>query len=314
MILFFYGEETFQSSTKVNKMKKNFFDKHISSEPIVFDCDEKCVLSDIVNSLGTQDLFSQEKMIIIENFFANTKADDQKRLLDNLDVATVDTIIFYEKSVPRKNAKLFVWLKENAHTVFESEKLQGFELEKWITKTCAVRGTSMEDPAVRELILYVGSDLWMLSQEIDKLGSYANGKKISVDDVQKLVHGRVDADMFQTVESIVLGNRGQAMMLLKKQIAKGDEAFHIFSMYAYQLRTLLLVSGVVCDEQISDKNNIAKILKIHPFVAQKSLAMLQRVSQEQLKKMHKKLTMLDRDIKQGRRDVFEALDIFIASV
>ncbi|PID52079.1 MAG: DNA polymerase III subunit delta [Candidatus Moraniibacteriota bacterium] len=314
MILFFYGEETFQSSQKVQKLKKSFLDNHASSEPIVFDCEEKCDVNEIAGAFAVQDLFSQEKMIVIENFFANTKAEEQKQLLEYLDIQISDVIIFFEKCVPRKNATLFTWLIKNAQTVFESKELQGFELERWIEEVSANRNIDIDIAAIKELILYVGNDLWLLSQEIDKLGNYAGGDNISVDSVKQMVHGRVDADMFQTVESIVSGDKGKAMMFLKKQIAKGDEPFHIFSMYAYQLRTLILISGVVSDKKIFDKNSIAKIVKIHPFVVQKSLSMLQNISQKKLKKMHKDLTLLDRDVKQGKRDIFEALDIFITRV
>ncbi len=314
MLLFFYGEETFPSAQKVRQLKKEFMDRRAPCEPIVFDCGEVCDVHDIIGTLGVQDLFSSEKMIVIEDFFAHTKAEEQKQLLDALDEGTTDTLIFYEKGVPRKNAKLFTWLVKNADTVTESKKLQGYALEKWIQQTCRDRSIAMDMRAIKELLLYSGTDLWLLSQEIDKLGSYACGREVSVDDVRQLVHGRVDADMFETVEAIALGEKARALFLLKKQRAKGDDAFHIFSMYAYQLRTLLLVSGVMRDEHTSDKTAIAKILKIHPFVVQKSLLLLRNISHKELKKLHKELTRIDSDVKQGKRQIDDALDLFIARI
>lgn len=313
MIHFYYGEETFQSSSRLRQLKKDF-SEHNVSESMVFDCDEECNVRVIAESFGVQDLFSQKKMIVIKNLFAHTKVDEQKELIESLRGVTDDMIIFWEGFLPRKNAALFAWLQKNADEIFESNNLQGFELEKWIEQQCKKQRVRMTQPAVRELILYVGNDLWHISREIDKLGCYVGENEVSAQDVQMLVKGRVDADMFETVESVVAGNKSKALTLLKKQLAKGDEAFYIFSMYAYQLRTLLAVSGVMEDDKIHDKNVVAKTLKIHPFVAQKSLATLQRLPQDHLKKMHKKLTSLDFDIKQGKRDVHEALDIFITSV
>lgn len=313
MIQFYYGEETFQSSQKMQKLKKDFIANTPSSEPMVFDCDEMCDVESIAEAFGVQDLFVQQKMIIIKNFFANTKADQQKKLVTHLEKETSDTIIFWEEGVPRKNATLFVWLQKNASVAEENKDLQGAELEKWITAKCADEGVGIARDALRELILYVGGDLWRMSQEIKKLACYADGE-ISLGDVQALVHGRTDADMFQTIEAITARDRSRAMTLLKKQLAKGDEPFHIFSMYAYQVRTLLLVSGVVQETGSSDKNTVARTLKMHPFVAQKSMAVVQRVSHNDLKKMHKSITILDHDVKQGKRDIHGALDLFVTSI
>lgn len=314
MIIFLYGEETFRSSSKLQKLKKDFLAQNLSSEPIVFDCDEECNTDKIRELFSLQDLFAPKKMIIVKNFIQNTKADDQKKIQKLLENKTDDTIVLWEDDVPKKNAVLFKWLQKNAQQIFESAPLEAFELEKWIVQTCKERQISIMNDSIKELIIYIGNDLWKMSGEIDKLGSYCQGREVSVSDVQKLVRGRVDADMFETVGAVVSGNRSRAITLLKKQLAKGDEAFHVFSMYAYQLRTLLVVSSVMEEEKIYDKNSVAKVIKVHPFVAQKSIAVLQKVSQDHLKKMHKKLTFLDLEIKKGKRHVHEALDIFITSV
>jgi DNA polymerase III subunit delta len=314
MISFFYGDESYESSRRIKKLKEDFIFHNPESDPIVFDCDEECDMRAIGECINAQGLFSKQKMIVFENFIAQTKVAEQEIICRHLDSGSDDMIVFYEKNTPRKNGRLFKWLVKNAQTVVESQPLSGHVLEKWILATCAERSLSIAQDAMRELILYVGEDLRSLSQEIDKLGCYAIGRKITKKDVEQLVHGRVDADMFATIESIFMRDHGNALTLLKRQIAKGDEGFHIFGMYAYQLRTLLLVSSIIHQENIQDKNVIAKIAKIHPFVAQKSIQLLRRTSEDHLKKLHKKLAMLDQEVKQGKRTIFDALELFIICV
>lgn len=313
MIIFLYGEETFNSSSQLQKLKKDYLAQNLSSEPIVFDCDEGYNMQKIIESFSSQDLFAQKKLIIIKNFFAYTKADEQKKMLQSLEKKNDDSIVLWEDGTPRKNASLFVWLQKNADVMYEGKMLQGSVLEQWIEKKCIAQNGRISRAAVRELILYVGNDLWRLTQEIDKLVCYVGMGEIDVTDVQAIVHGRIDADIFQTIEAIVSGNKAMALTFLKKQIAKGDTAYQIFGMYAYQVRILLGVSSMVYENRITDKNIIAKTLKIHPFVAQKSLATVQRFSQGDIKKMHKTLTLLDYDIKQGKRDIWCSLDLFIAN-
>lgn len=313
MIHFYYGEEPYQLSAHLRSVQHDFLQSNPTAEYIVFECDEVCDIYDIIASFGTQSLFAQQKMIIIKNFFAATKADIQKELLSCLEKKSDDMIIIVENHMPRKNAQLFVWLKEYANVVYESKVLQGNNLEKWIVQLCTKNNGHITPDAVRELTLCVGNDLWHLSQEINKLVCYVGKNDITPDVVRNIVHGRIDADIFQTIDAVVSGNKTMALMLLKKQLAKGDAAFQIFGMYAYQVRTLLGVSSMVYESGITEKSIIAKTLKIHPFVVQKTLATAQRFSLQEVKKMHKKLTLLDGDVKQGKRDINCALDLFITS-
>ncbi|MEA3323436.1 MAG: DNA polymerase III subunit delta [Patescibacteria group bacterium] len=313
MILFFYGEETYQSSHSVQQLKKAFLAKNATGGGlIVFDCNDECNIAQITQSLGEQNLFSPKKLIIIQNIFAQTKAPEQKMLIEKLKNNTEDVIVFFEEKSVRANAVLFKWLKKNAEKVQENKPLEGYALEKWIANIVKENDAKIDSDAIKELILFVGNDLWQLSQEIQKLMCYAGESEITLQCVRDIVHGRVDADMFQAIEAVATENKSIALTLLKKQIAAGDSVFHIFSMYTYQVRTLVNVSGMM-RSGVYDNGVIAQTLKLHPFVVQKTVSMSQKLSYEKIISMHKKLTMLDYDIKQGNRDMDSALELFIVN-
>jgi len=289
MILFFHGEEIYQSSRSVTQLKKKFLEKNTTGGGLVeFDCDLVCDIDKIILSFGEQNLFASKKLIIIENFFANTLAPQQKDVIKRLESDIQDVVVFFEKGKVKKNAVLYKWLNKNAQTVRENKPLEGSALEKWIIVEVQRGDKIIDSEAVKELILFVGNDLWQLSQEIEKLICYVTSDEIVVRDIHNIVHGRVNADMFQMIEAISSNDKSAALILLKKQLASGDDPFHIFSMYAYQVRTLLKVGGMLQDN-ISDKNVIAKTLKLHPFVVQKSINMLQRLSYEKIVNMHKSI-------------------------
>jgi DNA polymerase III subunit delta len=130
--------------------------------------------------------------------------------------------------------------------------------------------------------------------------------------VHEIVKGKIDADMFEMIEAVASGNRGVALKLLNKQIAAGDDKFHIFSMYAYQVRTLVNV-GSAMEDGLRDKSMIASSVKLHPFVVQKSIGMVDRLSYAKIKQMHKMLVKYDFDIKLGNCDIDSALDLFIVN-
>ncbi len=311
MILFFYGEETYQSSQSVAQLKKKFLEKNSTGGGLVeFDCNRECDIDKIILSFGEQNLFTQKKLIIIENLFANTLAPQQKEIIERLESDIQDIIVFLEKGVVRKNASLYKWLNKNAQTIKESKLLEGTPLEKWIVTEAQLNNKTINLDAVKELILFVGNDLWQLKQEIEKLVCYAKQNEIVVQDVHDIVHGRIQADMFEMIEAIVSNNKEVALRLLKKQIAAGDDVYYIFSMYVYQVRTMIKIGSLINDG-IVDKSVIAKIAKIHPFVVQKTMTVIREMPYQKIIQMHKKLTMLDYDIKMGNRDIETALDCFI---
>lgn len=314
MIIFLYGEETYQLFHKVQKIKKDYAMEQMHGTVFVHDCDEEYDPKNIIQSIAIQDLFAQKKIVIIKNYFAHAVAAEQKIMQQELSRPTQDVIVFWEEGMPRKNAPLFLWLNANAEDIFLSAILNDGQLEKWIDKYTKSIGGQITRDAIMELIAYVGNDLWHIATEIEKLVTYTGNTAIDVHHVQEIVHGKVDADMFATIEAICGSRKDQAIHLLRKQRAKGDDAFHIFSMYAYQIRLLLRVSSVVNEMGISDKGDIAKILKIHPFVAQKSIAVVRVLSESKLKKAHHMLTVFDHEIKTGKRDADTALDLLLISL
>ena len=311
MILFFHGEETYQSSQSVIQLKKKFIKKNSTGGGLVeFDCDCECDIDKIILSFGEQNLFTQKKLIIIENIFANTLASQQKEIIERLENDIQDVIIFLEKGIVRKNASLYKWLNKNAQTVKENKILEGALLEKWIMTEVQSNNKTINLDAAKELILFVGDNLWQLKQEIEKLVCYTKQNEIMVQDVHDIVHGRIQADMFEMIEAIVSNDKEVALRLLKKQIAAGDDVYHIFSMYVYQVRIMIKIGSLITDGVV-DKGVIAKLAKIHPFVVQKTMTMMREIPYRKIIQMHKKLTMLDYDIKLGNRDIETALDCFI---
>lgn len=160
----------------------------------------------------------------------------------------------------------------------------------------------------------VGDDLFHMDAELQKLANYSDGEEITVEIVEKLVHAKVDADIFATIEAATGGDKKKALTLLKEQIIKGDSPHYIFSMYVYHIRTLLTVGGYYFIENLQDKSAIAKRAKLHPFVVQKALWTIQKMTFEQLLKAHKNLLSLDQDVKNSRRDIVGALETFVISL
>lgn len=318
MILFFYGDEQFQPTQKVQQLKARFLAKNPSGGGLShFSCVDECDVHEIVHTISAQNLFAEKKLVIIKDLIKETDADEQKTLKKHLEHgADHDVIVLWETTLPRKNNTFFKWLCKNSDKVHEFRKLEGRVLLQWIQRHLAeiADDAQIDQDASELLVASVGNDLYRLDAEIRKLANYTDGISISVAHVKKLVHAKVNADIFATIEAATSGDKKKALTLLKGQVIKGDSPHYIFSMYAYHLRTLLIVGGCYFKENMQDKTMIARQAKLHPFVVQKALWTIQKMTYEQLLKAHTSLLKLDNDVKMGRRDIVGALETFVISL
>ena len=92
--------------------------------------------------------------------------------------------IFYEEKIAAKNElyTLILNLKNNNHPVSikEFRSLRREALSEWIRNRCQKYGAQITDDAIQSLADRIGSNLWVLNSEIDKLAIYVgHGKTIS---------------------------------------------------------------------------------------------------------------------------------------
>ena len=337
MILFLYGEDNFRSWEKVSAIKNKFLRKDkIGSGLTIIDFredNEKNKLSEIVSA---QALFSSKRLIIIKNLILSGISSDQQEVLSflepgkkNLQASQNIVLVFWENGLPRKNNKLFKFLLASSKNQ-NFEKLTGNKLSAWTLKRIQDLGGKISPEALNKLIVYIGNDLLQINNEANKLTSYAQGKVIAETDIDLLVKSKIEANIFETIDALASKDKKKALELLHNQLGKGDDPFYIFSMYVYQFRNLLKIAGFFAQSAApaggqgsasgryfqgnTNQYEIAKLTKLHPFVAQKGIVQLQGFTLTQLKKNYKKLGELDLQIKTGKIDIVLALDKFVVSI
>lgn len=317
MLYFFYGEEDFLVDLEVKKIKEDFLGKKLNESNLgVFDFGEETNLENLIDNFSEQSLFSEQKMIIVRDFFSNTKADEQNELLGILKKNDWnDWIVFSEKGLPKKNGRLFKWLEENAKTK-EFTKLEEKKLLDWIkNRTNELEPkVSISEKVARELAFLTSGDLRKIEIELNKLVNYVSAGEVSLVDLKKLVAGKVEANIFQTIELAFRNDKKKSLFLLKQQLAKGDDPFYIFSMYVYQIRVFLKIAGFLEKQKNATEFVIAKETKLNPFVVKKSLFLIRNFPFKKLLKAHRNLLNSDKEIKLGKKNIESALDLFVMEV
>ncbi|MEI7425788.1 MAG: DNA polymerase III subunit delta [Candidatus Moraniibacteriota bacterium] len=324
MIIFFYGEDTFRSYEKVLEIK-NKFSLNDKSGAGLFLFDAKDFKDNILEKIKTASslsgLFSSKKLIILKRIIAETSSEEQAKLLkffkehDKKLQADLDcVIIFWEEALPRKNNALFKFLLASAKKQ-NYEKLTGTKLNQWILNK--IKSTSPEASISREalekLIIYVGSDTAMLTQEIEKLISFSGSEIISPATIDLFTKANLANNIFETIEALSANRKKIALELFHRHLDNGDDPFYLFSMFIYQFRILLRISSLQ-ENGVFNEFEIAKITKLHPFVVKKSFGQARNFGEKKLILIHKKLGEIDTKIKTGQLDIKLALDKFIAEL
>lgn len=318
MVIFLYGEDAFRSQKKLNELKGKFLEKNESGfQSIDFSENSSLEFSKIKEALGSKGLFSSKQLVIFKNFFSSKSSDQMLDLLKSAKNIFEDkdlVLVFFESGKIRRGNKLFEFLEKNSKKQ-KFELLEGEKLSRWIKDEIEKINpeVSISKEALAKLISFVGSDLLVLNNEIEKLAAFKNKGAIGEKDVDNLVKAKTNSNIFETIEAFSSGNKKRALELYHQQLQSGQDPFYVLSMYAYQIRNLLKIEDVYSNET-KNQYEIAKIAKLHPFVVQKGIGQIRSLDARKLKKIFGKLQEIDSLAKVGKVDIKMSLDKFIVEI
>ncbi len=301
MILFLHGQDTYRSRQKLKEIIEEYKKRHQSGLNFIkINFDEKD-FGDFKQAVETVSMFDEKKLIVVEDVFKKPESL-QEELLDYLKKRNIDSdkdsiVIFWAEEVKADN-KLFQFLKKKAK-VQEFKLLQLSKVKEWIKKYVKEQEGSIESQAIERLMEYVGSDLWRMSNELDKLISFS--RDIKEENIKKLVKPKIDVNIFNLIDVLGEKNKKQALRLVHDHLKKGESEMYLLDRFVYQFRNLIKV-----------KSGGGKDL--HPFVFRKTQSQARNFSFEELKKIYRKLLEIDIDIKTGKVDARATLELFVTEL
>ena len=310
MLILLYGPDSFRSRQKLNQIIKQYQAKHQTGLNLTFFKEEKLNFEKVREKIEAVSMFDEKKLIILENVFKdkNFKEDffqysRKHKLKDNQDIVAV---IYQEDKLGFPSPKKQLTMLE------EFKLLEGNDLVNWIRKEIVERGGKIDSAAVNRLAFCLGNDLWQANNEIDKLISYKNSQPIKEEDIDLLVRTKLDLNIFKTIEALANRDKKNALRLLHQHFSQGANEIYLFSMFIYQLRSLIKLKDLI--EKGTPYYNLAKKSGLHPFVVKKNWSQLERFNLSQLKKKYQRLLEIEISLKRGLIDGVTALDLFVSEI
>ena len=315
MLIFIAGEETFQAQQKLIALREHFLNKFDPSGLNLAEFQDQFEIGEVSQALGSAPFLSEKRMVILRGLVGSLKkgeVDFWARVFRACPDSTI--IIFFDEEEIIKQP-LYLALKDESETrAYFFETLSGATLNNFILQQVKAAGGTIESSALAALGARVGSNLWQISNEIGKLIAYAGGRPINQQFIEEIVQANFEERIFDLMDAISGKNIRQALVLLRRERARGTEDSYVFNMLIRQARILLAVCDELSRDPNADKASIAAKLKLHPFVAQKSLSQARKFSRDELIYAMEKFFDLDRSIKIGELSGPEAVDLAIMNL
>jgi len=310
MFILLYGEDGFRSRQKLNEIIEQYKAKHQSGLNLVRFRENNLDFNKVRQNIEAVSMFDEKKLIVLENVLKNKifyddllKYIKKKKLKDTSDVVLV---LYHEGKLTG------TVLKNQASLSEEFKLLYDMELVNWLKKEANKNEIDINQIALRKLVAYVGNDLWQLTNELNKLGSYKANQQIDEQDIDVLVNTKLDTNIFKTLDALAKRDKKTAYKLLHEHLEQGENEIYLLSMFVYQLRTLIKLKDLI--ERGTQYHELAKKSKLHPFVVKKSSEQLRNFSLDQLKSIYQYLLKIELGIKKGRLDSRTALDLLVAEI
>lgn len=318
MIFFLHGPDTFRSNEKLDELKTKFINEVDKSGFNLVELDgEKITIDDFHGACSTTSLLARKRMVIVKNLIGKNK---DKNIFGKIaeyltDKKLADTIlIFWEEDLGKHAANpLFKKLKLEK-LCHEFKLLKPDQINRWTRNKLIKAGGRANFQVIKTLAALAGNDLYQLNQEIDKLTAYARGREITFEDLDLLVKGNFEQNIFQLTDAISNKNKKTVLDLMEQQLRSGANELYLLSMLIRQFRILILVKLTSEVKKNAGKQEIANELNLHPFVVEKSLSQIKNFSLDKLKLIYRELLQTDIYIKTGKTTARNALWLLVSEV
>ncbi|MFH1650770.1 MAG: DNA polymerase III subunit delta [Chloroflexota bacterium] len=191
--------------------------------------------------------------------------------------------------------------------------VKGARLTQWVRERVSRAGGSIAPGALDLLAKLVGSNLWTMANEIDKLLLFTEGRQIEQEDVAAVVSAAQETSVFNMVDAILESRAGAAQLLLQRMLQQGASPAYLLVMLTRQLGIIVRVREMVLQRKPRGEIQ-ARLGLANDYVLRKALEQAERYSLARLREVYHRLLEADLAIKTGKMDGELALSLLTAQM
>jgi len=270
----------------------------------------------ITMSCSTVSLFGEKRNVIVRGLIGLFESNKFKlanwqnllALLQSLP-DTVD-LIFVDGVLRRSNP----FLKEikDITSIKQFPVLKGSQLLDWVNNRSRHLGLNFRPKVIQFFLKRAGSNLWVLSNELEKLSIYTAGRVVEKKDVVDLVSDQDDTAIFAIFDSVIKSDITRALNINSALIQSGRSSISIILTIHRQLRRVAIARDLI--QSGIRQSQIGIRLKLSDYPLKKTLEQLTLFSDNDVKRWYSSLHEVDTRIKETNLSSLQALDYLIAQL
>lgn len=275
-------------------------------------------LDTVLDDAGTMPFMAAKKVIVAHNaaFFTGAKESAKvehrtERLLEYLKSPSPDTVIVFiaaaEKLDERK--KLVKAFKDNG-SALAFAPMQADELQRWVAQQAQRLKVACSPEIAAQLVLYAGTDLATLTQELEKLSLYAGaGGTITAEMIDQLVVRTTEQNVFILIDDIVRLKLERAYTIMQELLRQKEEPIKLIALIARQYRMIMQVKEL--ERQGHSQQHIASAIGAHPYAVKIASEQGRAYDLARLGEILSMIAQLDYGIKSGQTDKVLGLEMLL---
>ena len=274
---------------------------------------------DFMNACETLPFMSEKKVVVIY------RANFLKEKVDGANAKVFSQMEEYIKSPPEHCVLItYMLLNDKRDTVQKNKKVMKFDKCATIVKADKLRGDKLYKKVLDIFNKYeknigkielryfcdsVENNFNIIEREVEKLVSFTDGRDITRKDIDILLPHKSENDVFDLVEHISLKRPDMAIGLMNQLLYKGENLMLILSLIEGQFKKLLTIK--ISMAKGKNKEDIARDLRLPPFVCEKLMLQSKKFSIEQLRKCMKLCIEAEKTLKSSTLDKKTEMELMI---
>jgi DNA polymerase-3 subunit delta len=261
----------------------------------------------VVSASNSYSLFGEGTFVLVKNL-DSWNAAQKAVIVTYLEDPSpgADLVLLGQKLGARE--KLLASVKKSGE-VHNFKQPTGKALVEWVVGYAKRLGLDLPEAVARTLVERCSGDKVRLTRETEKLALYVGEAEATSNDVEALCPPDVQSNIFAFVDALAAGERSRALGLLEDLIGAGEPPLRVTYMVRRQFR--LVAQARALFEGGASRGEVAKVLRVPPFVARKLEEQGSRLSEEDLELALALVLALERGLKGGS-DLGDELQVELA--
>ena len=316
-VTFLYGNDEFAIARKLKDFESDFADPTTAGMNTAHLEARSMSEDELNNAVNAMPFLAPKRLVILSNPSAKYNNPSARKKFETYisNVPDSTRLVIHELMEPKETEKhwLIKWSKNST-----AIKTQSFMLPKqrdmagWIINEVKNQNGKIEPQAAAKLAEMVGVDTRQAGMEISKLLAYVNwARPVQGSDVEAVCIVTSQQSVFEFADALSQGNGKVAQRLLHR-LLENEDAFALWGMVVRQFR-LLIQAREILDGR-GNKDDVARALGVHPFVAEKTTGQAARFSIESLESIYRKLLGIDEMVKTSQITLELAMDTLVVEL